>query len=46
MRSEWGEVVHPDGSTTPLQEPEFSIPEDEREIVIDRPGLTMWTVKR
>lgn len=41
--NDWGHVVYPDGSTEPLVAPECSIPENEREVVIDLPHLTVWT---
>lgn len=43
MNNDWGEAVNPDGSRVPLVAPLFSIPEDEREVVIDTPRLVLWT---
>lgn len=43
--NDWGEAIMPDGSHVPLQPPPFEIPEDQREIIVDRPGLVLWTRK-
>lgn len=43
--SEWGYAVYDDGTTAPLEAPEFSIPEEDRQYLIQSPGLTLWTKK-
>lgn len=40
---EWGYAINPDGSRTPLAPPPNLIPEEEREYLIETPGLVMWT---
>lgn len=42
-RNEWGYVVDGEGNEIPLDPPQFSIPEEEREYVYKSPGLTLWT---
>lgn len=44
--SDWGEVVQSDGSRVPLEAPRFTFPEDEREYLVNRPGLVLWTRRR
>jgi hypothetical protein len=37
---DWGEI-----NEIPLQPPSFTIPKDEREYLVNRSGLVLWTRK-
>jgi hypothetical protein len=39
------EIEGAHSSRIPLQPPKFDIPEDEREYLVNRPGLVLWTRK-
>lgn len=42
---DWGYAIMADGSRVPLLPPADLIPEDEREYLVESPGLTLWTRK-